>query len=128
LALSKDTILDNNDPRILFHQVQTAILSNTTEDLIQKLHKGYVENQWDDNLQMDSNVKEQFLRFVSTWILFNRQYLKRNEDGKSTDLLAAYAELNAQPDTFRPVVIASYAAKLSELDQVRVFSKFLEGK
>lgn len=127
LALQKDKIMDKNDPRILFHQVQIAILSNTTQQLISRLHQGYIKNQWSDTLCMTKEVQAQLLRFISTWILFGRVYLGWKVDKQSTELLAAYTELNAQAEAFRPIVIASYAAKLPGPDQVSVFSKFLQG-
>ncbi|KAG2236645.1 hypothetical protein INT48_000200, partial [Thamnidium elegans] len=126
LALEKDDIMDRDDPRILFHQIQIAILSNTVPDLMQRLYQGFVKNVWDSKLAVSKAHYAQVLRFVSTLILFGREYLGWAEDPQSTALLTSYAELNAQPSTFRPVVIASYAAKLAPKDQIRVFSEFLE--
>lgn len=128
LALEKDEIMEKGDPRILFHQIQSAILSNTTQQLMERLHDGYVLNNWDSKLCITDQHRAQALRFISTWILFGRQYLGWKEYDTTTALLSAYTELNAQPATFRPVVIASYAAKLSPNDQIRVFSDFLESK
>lgn len=128
LALEKDDIMDRDDPRILFHQIQIAILSNTVPNLMRRLYQGFVNNVWDSKLSVSKTHYAQVLRFVSTLILFGREYLHWAEDPQSTAILASYAELNAQPSNFRPVVIASYAAKLAPKDQIRVFSEFLESK
>lgn len=126
LALEKDDIMEADDPRVLFHHIQSAILSNTTSRLLQCLHDGFVLNKWSSELHIDDQYRAQTLRFVSTWILFEREYCGLKDSQVTTALLTAYTELNAQPTSFRPVVIASYAAKLSPSDQIHVFSDFLE--
>lgn len=126
LALDKDDVMDADDPRILFHHIQSAILSNTTQQLLQHLHDGLVLDKWSSELHIGEQYRAQALRFVSTWILFEREYSGLKESQITTALLTAYAELNAQSASFRPTVIASYAAKLSPNDQIQVFSDFLE--
>lgn len=126
LALEKDEILDKGDPRILFHHIQSSILTDTTTDMIYTLYQGLIQNICHPKLNINDFCRENTLRFVSTWILFGRKYLGWKEDTYSTALVAAYVELNTQPQTFRPIVIASYAARLSLHDQVHVFSDFLE--
>lgn len=126
LALEKDDVMDADDPRILFHRIQSAILSNSTHQLLQRLHDGFVLNKWSSELHIGEPYRAQALRFVSTWILFEREYCGLKDSLMTTALLTAYTELNAQPASFRPVVIASYAAKLAPNDQIHVFSDFLE--
>lgn len=128
LALEKDKVLEKGDPRILFHHIQSSILTDTIPDMIHTLYKGLIQNVHTPKLNIADFCRENTLRFVSTWILFGRKYLGWKEDTHSTALVAAYVELNTQPRTFRPIVIASYAAKLSLHDQVLVFSNFLESK
>lgn len=41
VASRKDTIMDKHDPRILFHYIQSAILSNSTQDMIKKIYQIY---------------------------------------------------------------------------------------
>lgn len=128
LALEKDGILEKNDPRILFHHIQSSILTDTVTEMIQILYDGLIKNSHHSKLNINNFCRENTLRFVSTWILFGRKYLGWKEEPLSTALVAAYVELNTQPQTFRPIVIASYAARLSAHDQILVYSNFLEGK
>jgi hypothetical protein len=40
-ASSKDEIMDKHDPRILFHHIQSALLSNSVPDMIKKIYQAY---------------------------------------------------------------------------------------
>lgn len=128
LALRKDEIMENGDPRILFHKIQAAILSDNVPELMDYLYQGFVKRSLDSKPSSNKYSDAQVLRFISTLILFGREYLGWAEDFSSTALLTSYIELNSQNSTFRPVVIASYASKLPLNDQIRVFSEFLESK
>ncbi|KAI7888136.1 107-domain-containing protein [Mucor mucedo] len=126
IALEKDEILEKGDPRILFHRIQSSMLNGTVTHMIRTLYDGLIKNTHTADLCVNDFCRENTLRFVSTWILFGRKYFGWKEDPYSTALVAAYVQLNAQPHTFRPIVIASYAARLSLHDQILVYSNFLQ--
>lgn len=68
------------------------------------------------------------LRFISTLLIYGRQYLDWKQDEKSTAIVSYYAELSSTRDYFRPLITAIYASKLPLDAQVSVYSRFLEGK
>jgi hypothetical protein len=76
----------------------------------------------------NSEDRAQLLRFLSTFILYGQQYLGWKENVYSAALISAYAELNGQPSTLRPAVIASYAAKQSPQYHIQIYSNFLQSK
>jgi hypothetical protein len=134
IASQKDLIMDKHDPRILFHHVQLAILSNSAQDTIRKIYQVYlnIESKDTENppffFSDNQDDRAQLLRFLSTFILYGQQYLGWKENMYSAGFLSAYAELNAQPSTLRPFVIASYAAKQSPQYHIQTYSNFLQSK
>ncbi|KAI8326713.1 107-domain-containing protein [Choanephora cucurbitarum] len=138
LALSKDDIMDRNDPRILFHSIQTALLSKTPQEIIKKIYHIYYHQQIQTMagnqtlsspplyISEDKASWDQLLRFVSTLILYGHEYLGWKENMYSAALLTEYANLNADPLEPKPVVIATYASKLSPQYQIQIYSHFLQ--
>ncbi|KAL7321103.1 hypothetical protein PS15m_000915 [Mucor circinelloides] len=132
IASSKDVIMDKNDPRILFHYILSAILSNQPQRIIHDIYSVYSngpkQNQYNPAIYISDQPEElaQSLRFLSTFILYGRQYFGWQESSDSAALLSAYSEINAGPLIARPTVIAAYAAKQSPDHQIRIFSSFLQ--
>ncbi|KAG1050621.1 hypothetical protein G6F43_007121 [Rhizopus delemar] len=127
LASSKDFLLERGDPRIFFHQIQSTILQNNTSNLIEEMHKMLVLNRSHSAFYISEEYKLEALRFISTLILFGRQYLDWEEDEKSTAIVAYYTEMSSRLENFRPLTIAAYASRLPETEQTNIYSQFLEG-
>lgn len=121
-----------DDPRILFHYIQLAILSNQPQEIIRDIYLVYSHNEKESQLNPRIHISDQpeeraqILRFLSTFILYSREYFGWQESLYSTALLSAYSDINAEPSVMRPVVIAAYAAKQSPDHQIKIYSNFLQ--
>ncbi|KAI8645373.1 107-domain-containing protein [Parasitella parasitica] len=132
IALSKDVIMDKDDPRILFHHVLTAILSNQPQKIIRDIYLAYSNGERQSQLEPSIYISNQpderaeVLRFLSTFILYSREHCGWQENLYSTQFLSAYSSVNADPGVMRPVVIAAYAAKQPPDQQIEIYSTFLQ--
>ncbi|KAF1797929.1 107-domain-containing protein [Mucor lusitanicus] len=129
IASSKDVILDRDDPRILFHHILSAILSDQPQRIIHDIYSVYSGSEKQHpSIYISDQPEEraQTLRFLSTFILYGRQYFGWQESADAAALLSAYSEINAGPAIARPIVIAAYAAKQSPDLQTRIYSNFLQ--
>ncbi|KAL9559378.1 hypothetical protein MBANPS3_000452 [Mucor bainieri] len=132
IASSKDVIMDKDDPRILFHHILSAILSDQPQHIIHDISLVYSgsqqQNQYNPSIYISDQPEEraQTLRFLSTFILYGQRYLGWQESADSAALLSAYSKMNAGPAVARPTVIAAYAARQSPEHQTRIFSTFLQ--
>ncbi|KAI8380807.1 nuclear pore protein 84/107 [Blakeslea trispora] len=124
LASSKDDIMDRDDPRVLFHAIQLALLSKHPQEMIKKIYHTYYHQQI--QTMADRSSWNQLLRFISTLILYGHEYLGWKENMYSAALLTDFANLNANPLQPKPVVIATYASKLSPQYQIQMYSHFLQ--
>ncbi|KAI9481247.1 MAG: nuclear pore protein 84/107 [Benjaminiella poitrasii] len=132
LATSKDLIMDKDDPRILFHHFQAAILSNSAQDIIKHVCQALVHQESDNTLNPhihishDTNYRELILRFVSTLILYGCRFLGWQENVYTAAILSAYGELNADPTVIRPLVIATIASERTPEYHIPFYSHFLQ--
>ncbi|KAI8053652.1 uncharacterized protein B0P05DRAFT_479671 [Gilbertella persicaria] len=131
-ALSKDHIMERDDPRVLFHHIQMSLLSKNPQDIVKKIYHAYHHKQIKSHhpsLYISENleIRTQLLRFISTFVLYGHEYLGWKETMYSAAFLLDYAKLNTEPTTLRPVVIATYASKQSPQYQIQMYSHFLQG-
>ncbi|KAI9281046.1 nuclear pore protein 84/107 [Sporodiniella umbellata] len=122
----KDCILEKGDPRIFFHKVQSFIIQNDIGGLIEELYKAFVLKNAYSDLYTRPECFPGALRFAATLVLYGRQYCEWIEDDKSTAIVAQFTEFNSQADFFKPLTVIVYTSKLSQADQLSVYSKFLE--
>ncbi|CEP17617.1 hypothetical protein [Parasitella parasitica] len=108
IALSKDVIMDKN--------IYLVFIDDKNQNQLEP--KIYISDQ--------PKERAEVLRFLSTFILYNREYCGWQENLYSTQLLSAYSNVNAEPNVMRPVVIAAYAAKQSPDQQITIYSNFLQ--
>ncbi|CEG67441.1 hypothetical protein RMATCC62417_03871 [Rhizopus microsporus] len=124
LALSKDYLLEEGDPRRFFHLVQLALLQDRISDLIDTAYEHFITRNSFFNLGKEHRIEA--LRFISTLLIYGRQYLDWKQDEKSIAIVSYYAELSSARDYFWPLITAIYASKLPLDAQVSVYSRFLE--
>lgn len=117
---------------MFFHYIQSAILSNQPQQTIREIYLAYTHNEKESQLNPGIYISDQpeeraqVLRFISTFILYGREYFGWQESLYSAALLSAYSDINAEPSVMRPVVIAAYAAKQSPNHQIKIYSNFLQ--
>ncbi|KAI8975223.1 nuclear pore protein 84/107 [Mycotypha africana] len=126
LANSKDKILRSDDSRTIFHFIQACLLSNNIEKMIHGFYHAFFNTEESSTTKNDPEQQAQLLRFLSTLITYGQKLLGWKENRYSFAIISKYASLNAEPEHLRPAVIASFAAKQSAENQIRIYSHFLQ--
>ncbi|KAI8987051.1 107-domain-containing protein [Pilobolus umbonatus] len=126
-ALSKDTVLDTNNPSVFFHQVQSALLGNTMNDFIDKLYNGLINHIWSPSMTIgeDKSIRDNILRFMACLILFGRRFLDWEKDEKSTALIIAYISLFPKDQPANIPLLINYYLELPMSHQIDEFTSLL---
>ncbi|KAI9306239.1 107-domain-containing protein [Cunninghamella echinulata] len=130
IADQKDNNLPSQHVNHFFHLIQSHILNKQLHSLFELiyLHMTDKKSLKAMDIMNDVGIHKHMHRFMATLAIYANMYFSLpKENTNSGWLIYTYAEQYQNPAIFNPTLLAIYAAKLNEDNQVELFSNFLNG-